>query len=92
MTVTEREGLFGCRRVVVKVGSSSISGEHAWRIDAIVAAIAAAHGRGTEVVLVSSGAIATALPLLKLDGRPDDLATQQASAAVGQNVLMKVGY
>jgi glutamate 5-kinase len=88
VTVTEREGLFGCRRVVVKVGSSSISGEHAWRIDAIVAAIAAAHERGTEVVLVSSGAIATALPLLKLDGRPDDLATQQASAAVGQNVLM----
>lgn len=39
-------------------------------------------------MLVSSGAIATALPLLKLEGRPDDLATQQASAAVGQNVLM----
>jgi len=88
VTVTEREGLRACRRLVVKVGSSSISGEHAWRIDAIVAAIAAAHGRGTEVVLVSSGAIATALPLLNLEGRPDDLATQQASAAVGQNVLM----
>lgn len=76
------------RRIVVKVGSSSISGEHAVRIDSIVDALAGAHARGTEVVLVSSGAIATALPLLEFEGRPHDLATQQAAAAVGQNVLM----
>lgn len=88
MTAQDRAGLVTARRVVVKVGSSSISGESAWRIDTIVAALADAFARGVEVVLVSSGAIATALPLLRLDGRPDDLATQQASAAVGQNVLM----
>ncbi|GAA1692148.1 hypothetical protein GCM10009808_06540 [Microbacterium sediminicola] len=88
MTAAARAAIAGAQRIVVKVGSSSISGKHAWRIDAIVEAIAAAHGRGTEVVLVSSGAIATALPFLNLEGRPDDLATQQASAAVGQNVLM----
>ncbi len=37
---------------------------------------------------MSSGAIATGIPYLKLDGRPTDLATQQAAAAVGQNVLI----
>jgi glutamate 5-kinase len=88
MTVTGRSELASARRIVVKVGSSSISGENAGQIELIVDALAAAHGRGVEVVLVSSGAIATGLPFLKLDARPDDLATQQAAAAVGQNVLI----
>jgi glutamate 5-kinase len=88
MTVTGRSELASARRIVVKVGSSSISGDNAGQIELIVDALAAAHGRGVEVVLVSSGAIATGLPFLKLDARPDDLATQQAAAAVGQNVLI----
>ena len=88
MSAAERRDIATAARVVVKVGSSSISGDAAYRIDSIVNAIAAAHERGTEVVLVSSGAIATAIPFLELGGRPNDLATQQAAAAVGQNVLM----
>ena len=88
MTVNGRNELSSARRIVVKVGSSSISGENAGQIEQIVDALAAAHARGVEVVLVSSGAIATGLPFLKLDARPDDLATQQAAAAVGQNVLI----
>ncbi|MBT1597985.1 glutamate 5-kinase [Curtobacterium flaccumfaciens pv. flaccumfaciens] len=76
------------RRIVVKVGSSSVSGDAAGQIGPLVDALAAAYGRGTEVVLVSSGAIATGFPFLGLQGRPDDLATQQAAAATGQNVLM----
>jgi len=88
VTAYVRADLASARRVVVKVGSSSISGENAGKIPMIVDALAAAHGRGTEVVLVSSGAIATGMPFLQLDGRPDDLATQQAAAAVGQNVLI----
>ncbi|MGN6503206.1 MAG: glutamate 5-kinase [Pseudolysinimonas sp.] len=83
-----RPEVLAARRVVVKVGSSSISGENSGQIEPLVDALAAAHARGTEVVLVSSGAIATAIPFLSLDGRPTDLATQQAAAAVGQNVLM----
>ncbi|MBI5161468.1 MAG: glutamate 5-kinase [Micrococcales bacterium] len=74
--------------MVVKVGSSSISGDNATQIDPLVDALAAAHALGVEVVLVSSGAIATAIPFLDLGRRPTDLATQQAAAAVGQNVLM----
>ncbi len=75
-------------RIVVKVGSSSISGANAGQISPLVDALASAHARGTEVVLVSSGAIATGMPFLKLDSRPTDLATQQAAAAVGQNLLI----
>ncbi|UJP10845.1 glutamate 5-kinase [Microbacterium sp. KUDC0406] len=88
MTVRARDGLATAERIVVKVGSSSISGEAAWRIPMLVDALAAAHARGTEIVLVSSGAIASGIPFLSLDARPTDLATQQAAAAVGQNVLV----
>jgi len=88
VTARERSDLATARRIVVKVGSSSISGENAEKIEPIVEALAAAHGRGTEVVLVSSGAIATGMPFLDLETRPTDLATQQAAAAVGQNVLI----
>ncbi|MBN9607137.1 MAG: glutamate 5-kinase [Actinomycetales bacterium] len=83
-----RAAVAAARRVVVKVGSSSVSGDNAGQIEPLVDALAAAHARGVEVILVSSGAIATAIPFLQLDGRPTDLATQQAAAAVGQNVLM----
>ena len=88
MTLADRTDLANARRVVVKVGSSSISGENAHKIQPIVEALAAAHARGAEMVLVSSGAIATGMPYLALDERPSDLATQQAAAAVGQNVLI----
>jgi glutamate 5-kinase len=86
--VASRAGIPQARRIVVKVGSSSISGANADQIAPLVDALAAAHARGSEVILVSSGAIATGMPYLKLDARPTDLATQQAAAAVGQNVLI----
>jgi len=86
--VTSRAEITSARRIVVKVGSSSISGANAGQIAPLVDALSAAHARGCEVVLVSSGAIATGIPFLKLDSRPTDLATQQAAAAVGQNVLI----
>lgn len=86
--ITSRSQIPTARRIVVKVGSSSVSGANASQIPLLVDALAAAHERGAEVILVSSGAIATGMPYLKLDGRPSDLATQQAAAAVGQNVLI----
>lgn len=89
MSLASRGDIPNARRVVVKVGSSSISGEEGQaRIPKLVAALADAYGRGCEIVLVSSGAIATGLPLLTLNARPNDLATQQAAAAVGQNMLV----
>ena len=86
--VRGRGDIAAARRVVVKVGSSSISGDNAGQIEPLVDALARAFGRGVEVILVSSGAIATGMPHLRLDSRPTDLATQQAAAAVGQNVLI----
>jgi glutamate 5-kinase len=86
--VRDRDGIASARRIVVKVGSSSVSGPNVSQIGPLVDALAAAHARGSEVILVSSGAIATGIPYLKLESRPTDLATQQAAAAVGQNVLI----
>jgi len=86
--ILSRSQIPAARRIVVKVGSSSISGENVGQITPLVDALAAAHGRGSEVILVSSGAIATGIPFLNLDARPTDLATQQAAAAVGQNLLI----
>ena len=79
-------------RVVVKVGSSSLTtaaGEIADEaITALAAALAARRRAGIQVVLVSSGAIASGLVPLGLTRRPGDLATQQAAASVGQGLLI----
>jgi glutamate 5-kinase len=87
-----RPAIAAATRVVVKVGSSSlttVAGEIADdRITALAAALAARHGAGTQVVLVSSGAIASGLVPLGLTRRPSDLATQQAAASVGQGLLI----
>ncbi|MCH4249510.1 MAG: glutamate 5-kinase [Microbacteriaceae bacterium] len=88
MTLQRIEDLAEARRLVVKVGSSSITGENAFQLPVIAHALAALRQRGIDVVLVSSGAIATGMPLLKLAGRPRDLATSQAAASVGQSRLM----
>ena len=79
-------------RVVVKVGSSSLTtpdGEiDGDRIGALAAALSARRQDGGQVVLVSSGAIASGLVPLGLSRRPRDLATQQAAASVGQGLLI----
>lgn len=85
-----REHVRDAKRVVVKVGSSSLTtaagGLDPVRLAGLVDALA---GRGGEVVLVSSGAIAAGLAPLGLVRRPRDLATQQAAASVGQSLLVQ---
>ena len=85
-----REAVAAARRLVVKVGSSSLTtaagGLDAGRLDALVDALS---GRVGELVLVSSGAIAAGLAPLGLAKRPRDLATQQAAASVGQSALVQ---
>jgi len=87
-----REHITTARRVVVKVGSSSLTtregGLDADRLDALVEQLAALRLADREVVLVSSGAIAAGLSPLGLPRRPRDLATQQAAASVGQGLLL----
>lgn len=88
MALSEARHIPTAKRIVVKVGSSSISGENAGQLETLVAGLVEAHSRGSQVVLVSSGAIATGMPLLKLESKPDDLATSQALASVGQSRLI----
>ena len=88
MVLHNRSELAVAKRVVVKVGSSSISGANEHKIEKLVDALAAAHQSGQEVILVTSGAIATGMPLLGLESKPDDLATSQALASVGQGRLI----
>src|SRR3982751_4454724 len=92
MTVV-RPQIAGARRVVVKVGSSSLTtlpgGLDAERLSALVDVLGGVRAAGREVVLVSSGAIAAGLAPLSLSGRPRDLATAQAAASVGQLRLVQ---
>jgi glutamate 5-kinase len=92
MNAEARQDIANALRVVVKVGSSSLTtpdGEIADdRIAALAEALATRAGKGTQLVLVSSGAIASGLVPLGLSRRPSDLATQQAAASVGQGLLI----
>ncbi len=88
----DRSDLTRAGRLVVKVGSSSLTRSDGALADeqvtALVDALAAHRSGGCEVVLVSSGAIAAGLEPLGLTRRPRDLATAQAAASVGQGRLM----
>ena len=88
MAIFDAREIPSAKRIVVKVGSSSISGSNAGQLETLVAALVEAHQRSSEVVLVSSGAIATGMPLLNLESKPEDLATSQALASVGQSRLI----
>jgi glutamate 5-kinase len=88
-----RREVAGARRLVVKVGSSSLTDATGGSLDearlvAIVDALAKRRLAGQHVVLVSSGAIAAGIAPLGLARRPFDLATQQAAASVGQGALV----
>ena len=80
------------RRIVVKVGSSSLASARAGldltRLRHLVDALSERQARGSEIVLVTSGAIAAGLEPLGFNQRPADTAQQQAAAAVGQGLLM----
>ncbi len=88
----DRHAFANGARVVVKVGSSSLTtatgGLDGGRLAALVDELAKARLSGREVVLVSSGAIAAGLAPLNLPRRPRQLALQQAAAAVGQGLLV----
>ena len=94
MTAAQRRrDVAKARRLVVKVGSSSLTdpsggGLDEGRLVALVDALAKRRLSGQQVVLVSSGAISAGIAPLGLAKRPWDLATQQAAASVGQGALV----
>lgn len=83
---------FTSARVVVKVGTTSLVGRAGEpddeRLATVCSEVAAAADAGSEVILVSSGAIAAGLPALGLAKRPSDIPSLQAAAAVGQGRLL----
>jgi glutamate 5-kinase len=91
--VGARRQLGRVRRLVVKVGSGLVTtpaaGPDRRRIRALAAELAAARGAGREIVLVTSGAIATGMARLALPRRPRSMPDKQAAAAVGQSALMR---
>ena len=92
MSQALRTQISKAKRIVVKVGSSSLTtaegGIDTQRVNIIVDALAKHKNAGHEIVLVSSGAIAAGLSPLGLSARPKDLALQQAVASVGQGLLV----
>ena len=87
------ERLRAARRVVIKLGTSTVTGADgeicAERVEPIVRSIAAFMHAGRQAVLVSSGAVGLGAGRLGLPrARLNDLVVRQACAAVGQNLLM----
>ncbi|MEG2931525.1 MAG: glutamate 5-kinase [Ruthenibacterium sp.] len=81
-------------RIVVKVGTSTLAHRtgcmNIRHVETLCKALADIKNAGHEVVLVSSGAIGMGVGKLPLQGRPSDMATKQAAAAVGQCELMYI--
>jgi glutamate 5-kinase len=89
-SLTSRNILTKVRRVIVKIGSKSLTGD-AWdRLAQDVAAFRNAGQKGSRnIVIVSSGAIASGMQKLGMKTRPKDIARLQAAAAAGQSILMR---
>jgi glutamate 5-kinase len=89
---TTRNSIARANRIVVKIGSSSLSsvggGLKKDVIERLADAVARRRNSGHEIIVVSSGAISTGMPALGLTKRPKDLPTQQAAASVGQGILL----
>jgi glutamate 5-kinase len=92
MTSPHREAVRTARSVVVKVGTTALTTPSgvfdASRLAVLADAIEARMKAGSDVVIVSSGAIAAGIEPLRLTKRPADLATKQAAASVGQVALV----
>ncbi|KAB1653451.1 glutamate 5-kinase [Pseudoclavibacter chungangensis] len=88
----ERLELVDAARLVVKVGSSSLTASDGTldeeALDALVDALAEKRRTGTEIVLVTSGAVAAGLGPLRLVGRSRIVADSQAAASVGMGLLI----
>ena len=90
-----RELLKDKKRIVVKVGSSSLIHRETGRLDlrkmeVLVRELSNLHNQGKNVVLVTSGAVAVGSAVLGLKERPKELKVKQACSAVGQARLMMI--
>ena len=79
-------------RIVIKVGTSTLAHStgllNIKRVEQMCKVISDLKNAGNEIVLVSSGAIGMGVGKLSLNGKPSDMSTKQAAAAIGQCELM----
>ena len=89
-----RESLRNAKRVVVKVGTSTLTYDtgkiNLSRIDKLSRILSDMVNQGKEVILVTSGAIGVGVGKLKLKEKPESIRERQAVAAVGQSELMHI--
>ena len=92
MSSPHRDAIRTARSVVVKIGTTALTTPtgmfDASRLASLAEAIQGRMKAGSDVVIVSSGAIAAGIEPLGLSRRPTDLATKQAAASVGQVALV----
>lgn len=90
-TISRKDLLKLVKRVVVKAGSGILTTKNGLNrrvINDLTNDICGLREKGIEVILVSSGAIASGLKKIGLTRRPESITRQQAVAAVGQSSLM----
>lgn len=91
-TKNQREALKNAKRIVIKVGTSTITYANGKRnfsqIDRLAKEISDLQNQGKEMILVTSGAVAVGVDRMGLPGKPKTIPGKQAAAAVGQGVLM----
>lgn len=90
-----RERLKDKKRIIIKIGSSSLTHSETGRLnlrklEVLVRELSDLRNQGKDVVLVSSGAIATGVAALGMAEKPKELQVKQACAAVGQARLMMI--
>ncbi|TYR80245.1 glutamate 5-kinase [Priestia megaterium] len=92
--MNQRNKLEQCKRIVVKVGTSTLTydngGIHLARIEKLARVLSDLMNEGKEVVLVTSGAVQVGVKKLKLTHRPTSIRDKQAAAAIGQCELMHI--
>jgi glutamate 5-kinase len=92
--IDSRNKLKSAKRVVIKVGTSTLTYDNGRvdldRMDKLCRAVSDQMNQGRDVVLVTSGAIAVGLARLRMKGKPKEMREKQAVAAVGQCELMSL--
>jgi glutamate 5-kinase len=92
--LSRRKKLKACRRVVVKIGTSTLTYSNGQlnlqRIERLVRELADLHNRGMEVLLVSSGAIGVGAIRMGYKKIPRTMPEKQALAAIGQGALVQL--
>ena len=92
--MTHRKYLKEKKRIVVKVGTSTLAYENGkinlQRMERLAMVLADLQNSGKEVILVSSGAVGVGVGMLGLEEKPNDLIMKQALAAIGQVGLIRL--